>query len=578
MDRLAGELQYPGGGRTLAWAPGCAPVRDAATGNEAIVLGPGAARKDEAAREIARQPARAAEVLSAIREWGGGFAFALWERDRQSLTLGCDPLGLQPLYYNDAPGSLRFGARLAGTLQEGEPGKLHLASCAHFLLFLSVPAGRTLLGPVRRIFPGAQVRFPQTDEAEAALFPLAPAELPSRKEAAGRVREALRSAVRAAAADIPDGEPVGLLLSGGTDSTALLALLREAREGPITAIHVSPKDSPDRPYAQKMAERYGADLLDAEITGEDARESLAGIVAAMESPGGNASAVATHRALAMAAECGIRRVLTGLGSDETFCGHAKHILAPWWPLIGRLPAGLRPAGLRLGGLLARAVGGSEALRRALAEGKGPAQMHRAMYSFFGKEMEKGLLGAMPRFAQIPELPWRSPGAEHFPPGYASEIFQIDLNLWLRAALAPMAGALAAASGVELALPFCTQEMWNLSAAMPLSWKVSGRRGKRILEEALADIVPAEIFRRPRQGFSVPVDAWFRDELKETAAGHLAPERVAGWHIADPEAIEHLRRQHAAGRADWGLPLWAWMTFSLWHAQFLEGKDASPDSL
>ena len=573
MDRLAGELQYPGGGRTLAWAPGCAPVRDAGAGNEAIVLGPGGTRKDEIAREIARQPDRAAEALSAIREWGGGFSFAIWEPAKQALTLGCDPLGLQPLYYDDRPGSLRFGARLTDTLPEGGGEKLHLASCAHFLLFLSVPAGRTLLGPVRRISPGAQIRFPQADEADAALFPLAAAGLPSRKEAAGRVREALRSAVRAAAADIPDGEPVGLLLSGGTDSTALLALLREAREGPITAIHVSPKDSPDRPYAQKMAERYGAELLDAEITGEDARESLGWIVAAMESPGGNASAVATHRALAMAAERGVRRVLTGLGSDETFCGHTKHILAPWWPLIGRLPAGLRP-----GGLLARAAGGSEALRRALAEGEGPAQMHRAMYSFFGKGMEAQLLGAMPRFAQIPELPWRSAAAENFPPGYASEIFQIDLNLWLRAALAPMAGALAAAQGVELAVPFCAPELWNLSAAMPLSWKVSGRRGKRILEEALAGIVPEEIFRRPRQGFSVPMDAWLRDELKETAAEHFAPERVAGWYIADPGAIEHLRRQHAAGRADWSLPLWAWMTFSLWHAQFVEGKDAPPDPL
>ncbi|MDA1000285.1 MAG: asparagine synthase C-terminal domain-containing protein [bacterium] len=573
MDRLAGEFRHHDKGRPLAWAAECAPVRDDATGNEAIVLGPAGIRQDEIARELARHPERASEALSAFRAWGGGFAFALWEREKQSLALGCDPLGLQPLYYSESPGGLRFGGRLADTLREGEGEKLHLASCAHFLLFLSVPAGRTLLGRVRRIFPGARVRFPQNDEEDAALFPLAPPALPSRGDAAKRLLEALRGAVRAAVADLPEDAPVGLLLSGGTDSTALLALLREARKGPIAAIHVSPKDSPDRPYAREMAERYGAELLDAEITGTDARESLGWIVAAMESPGGNASAVATHRALAMAGERGVRRVLTGLGSDETFCGHAKHILAPWWPWVARLPAGLRP-----GGLLARAAGGSEALGRALAEEKGPEEMHRAMYGFFGKEMEAQLLGAMPKFAQIPDLPWRSAEAERFPPGYASAIFQIDLNLWLRAALAPMAGALAAAQGVELAMPFCAPEMWNLSAAMPLSWKVSGRRGKKILEEALSGTIPEEIFRRPRQGFSVPMDRWLREELKETAAEHLAPGRVARWYIANPEAIEYLHRRHTAGRADWGLPLWAWTTFSMWYAQFVEGKDAPPEPL
>ncbi len=484
------------------------------------------------------------------------------EPGRGRLSLGTDPLGLQPLYYREDEGALLFGERLSEVARPGGE-KLHLASCEHFLRFLTVPPGRTLIGGVRRVPPGERLLCPGGAEGGETLFPLRREAAPGRAQGRERILGALRESLRAASEEAGEAEPLGLLLSGGTDSTALLALLRESRRGPIAAIHAAPAGSPDREFARAMAARHGTEFLDVVLTARDAEESLGWIVASMEAPSANASAVATCRALALARERGVRRLISGLGSDEVFCGHAKHLLAPWWPALALLPRALRriAPGARRGGPWS-------ALREALAAEGGPAEMHRAMYALLGERESGRLRGSLARLAQAAPPPWRAPEDAGFPSGLNAEILQVDLNLWLRGALAPMAGALAAANGIELMLPFCAPELWGLSASIPLSWKVSGRSGKRILREAIAGIVPREVLRRPRQGFTVPVSEWLRGELARSAEELLAPRRVERWCLLEPGGPMRLLREHAEGRADWGLPLWGWMTFALWYERFV----------
>ncbi|MEE9274795.1 MAG: asparagine synthase C-terminal domain-containing protein [bacterium] len=578
MDKLAGRLRIEEGKARLAWEEGCAPVRMEEAGTEAVVLGPAARRRDDLARRLARNPSDAASALASLREAASGFSFALWEPARGRLSLGCDPLGLQTIYFREAGGETRFGGRLADVAGgEGVEEKLHLAGCEHFLLYLSAPPGRTLLGGVRRVAPGRRIHLPagwgEEEGAEKAegedhtIFPLRPRREGGRRETATALREALQRSVRAAAEGVPEDEPLGLLLSGGIDSTALLALLRETREGPIVAIQAARPGSPDRHYAKEMAAQFGAEFLDANLSLGDARESLAWLVFSMELPSGNASAVATSRAFALARERGVRRVLSGLGSDEVFCGHAKHLIAPWWPLLARLPRALRKMAP-----FPRRGGRRETLRRALAAEGGAAEMHKAMYAFFGEAEQERLRGTMARLAQSSPMPWRAPEDAGFPPGYGAEILQVDLNMWLRASLTPMAGALAAVNGLELALPFCGPELLGLSAAAPLSWKVRRGEGKRILREALAEVVPPAIFRRPRQGFTVPMAEWLRTDLAPTARELLSPGRMERWCLVGHEEIAGLLRDHIAGRADWSLPLWAWMTFSVWYERFVEGGE------
>jgi asparagine synthase (glutamine-hydrolysing) len=193
-------------------------------------------------------------------------------------------------------------------------------------------------------------------------------------------------------------------------------------------------------------------------------------------------------------------------------------------------------------------------------------MHRAMYTLMGEEACARLRGGLARFARV-----RPNEGRGLPSSYPLALLQVDLDQWLRSALAPMAGALAAANGLELALPLASAPLMQFSAGLPLAWKASGRSGKRLLGEALADLLPAEIRGRPRKGFTVPVSEWLRGELAGTARALLAPERVERWCLLDREGPLRLLDEHAAGRADWGLALWGWMTFAAWYERFFPGE-------
>ncbi len=569
MDRLAGKITKRDGGLSMEWADGSVPAGTGESGAQAVVLGPAASRRDDLAGALAGRPEDPASALAPLHRMASGFAFALWEPQEGQLSLGSDPLGLQSIYYRESEEGLIFGTRLSDVAPPGQREKLHLAACEHFLAFLSVPPGRTMIGGVRRMLPGAMLSFPSNGSGSRSLFPLEAETPPSFAAAAERLREVLRTYTRAAVQDFPPNEPLGLLLSGGIDSTALLALLREAWKGPIVGIHTGPEGSPDRTYAGEMAKRYGAELLDVTLTARDAGDSLAWIVASMEAPTGNASAVANCRAFASARERGIRRIFSGLGSDEMFCGHAKHLLAPWWPRLARLPRPLRV-------LAARAASrwGQTGLSRALAAEKSGSEMHRAMYAFFGADEFEGLRGGLAPFAEAAPLPWKEADDAGFPAGYGSEILQADLNLWLRSALTPMAGALAAANGIELYLPFCAPGVLNLSASLPLSWKVRGREGKRVLRRAVSELIPDEILRRPRRGFTVPMTDWLRGDLAGLTKELLSPSRVEQWSLLKAHRISRLSNDHFSGKGDWALPLWAWMTFSVWHERFVEGANRS----
>ena len=550
MASLSGTLRLEGGRVSIAWGEGCAEAqKDGAA--QAVVLGPARQALHSSALALAAWPEGAETIFRPFLKAGLGFTFAVWEEGR--LTLGADPWGLQTLYYRESEGQFHFSDCLADLAREGGE-KLHLASCEHFMRYLSVPVGRTLLGGLRRLRPGERLIVSHEGTAREPFIPLGGGAAPGRGEVKRRLRRLAEEAV-GAAADLPAGEPVGLLLSGGMDSTALLALLKEVRQGPILAIHAGAKGSPDREFARAMAGRFGAEFLDLTLTPQDARESLGWIVCGMESPGGNASAVANCQAFSQARERGLRRVISGLGADEVFGGHQKHLLAPWWPWLSPLPLFLRQA-------LARRTD-HPALREALTAGGGPTEMHRAMYSLMGEEDCARLRGGLARFGQVV----RPENGQNLPASYPLALLRVDLDQWLRAVLAPMAGALAAANGLELSLPLASAPMLKLSASIPLSWKVSGRTGKRLLREALGDLVPAEVIGRSRKGFTVPVSEWLRGDLAGTARELLAPGKVERWCLLEREGPIRLLDEHIAGRADWGLALWGWMTFSAWYDRF-----------
>lgn len=580
MDKLSGGIQTEDGRLKIFWEENSAPIRNEETGAEAIVLGPAAARKDDIARELTRTPGAAAEALDNLHRAAGGFAFALWESAHGRLTLGADSLGLQSLYYRGAGDKIEFGARLTDLSPPGERKKLQLASLNHFLLYLSLPPGKTLIGGVRRVPPGARLSFPDKSDGPPSLYPIERESISDEAAASVKLLDILKTSIKRALSDIPDDEPAGILLSGGIDSTALLALVKKIRgEAPIIAIHASPEGNPDRDYARRMAEQYGAEFLDIELGAHDAAESLAWIVSSMEAPGGNASAVANCRAFALARERGVKRIISGLGSDEIFCGQGKHLLAPWWPWLARLPRPIRG----LASLLAPAEK-REALRRALHEDSA-AEMHRSLYAFFSPGESAAIRGGLARFVEdsgaipggltqllkVNPYSWREPQGAGFAPGYGSEILQVDLNVWLRSSLTPMAGALSAANGIELLLPFCSPEAVNLSASLPLSWKVRGREGKRVLRRALSGVIPQEIFERPQQGFTVPMGEWLRGDLAPLARELLSPEKVEPWNMVAPGALARMLDEHESGKRDRSLPLWAWMTFSIWYEQFAGGN-------
>jgi asparagine synthase (glutamine-hydrolysing) len=495
----------------------------------------------------------------------GMFALALWDARRRRLVLARDAFGKKPLYYWHDSARFVFGSEIKALLAAGVAAEMNAEALGEQLTFGYVPTPHTLYAGIRRLPPAStlvvdaggvheprrywDLHFPPAGRT-AAVAP---------SQAVGRVRELLTEAVRKRlVADVP----LGVLLSGGVDSSAVAALAARLRPGRLLTFTVGFEGESffdERAHAERVSRHLGTEHRSVVVRPE-AASLVETLLAHHDEPFGDSSALPTYL-IAREARREVTVALNGDGGDETFAGYDRFHAAL---LADRIP---RPL-LSLLGLGARLLPGGgpramQRMRRFLLKAALPFDERiLAWSSFFDqpalRQLDGNGLAVRDRLlSSYREALARCPHAS-----LLSRLLYLNARTYLLDDLLPKMDRMTMAHGLEGRSPLLDRTLAEYAAGLPDALKRLGGRGKIVLKEAVADLLPAQTLKRPKQGFGVPLGRWFRGPLRSMVEQTLLDRPRLGRRLRLPR-MRALFDEHVSGRADRGHQLWTLLTLELW---------------
>jgi asparagine synthase (glutamine-hydrolysing) len=491
----------------------------------------------------------------------GMFAVALWDTREQRLVAARDTFGIKPLYYALSDGELAFASELKALLRRpGFSRELDLDALEAFLEGGCVPAPLTIFRGARKL-PQGHLLVWQAGDAEPTIERFArPAPVgrnavrtDDEETLAEELRERLRDSVRAhLLADVP----VGVLLSGGVDSSAITALAAAESSDPLHTFSIGFDEQRfnELDKARAVAERYGTTHHEL-VLRPDVVDLFPRVVEAFDEPFADDAAIPTYLLSQLAAR-DVKVALSGDGGDELFGGYdvyAAHAVArplrPFRPLLRRLPA---PRAREL----ARAVH-LPALER-----------HRTWKEMFGADARAALLEPASRGERDPLALHRARWAESEGSEELTRILDLDVGTYLVDELLVKVDRASMAHSLETRVPFLDPVVAELAFALPANAKVQGLRKKRLLRKALAPLVPAEILAARKQGFTLPASQWLRGPLAPYAREMLGPSVVRRQGVFREGAVTRLLEDHIAGTRDNWKQLWTLLSFTTWYDRYV----------
>jgi asparagine synthase (glutamine-hydrolysing) len=504
----------------------------------------------------------------------GMFAIALWDARRGRLLLVRDRMGIKPLYYWFRDGQIIFGSEIKSLLQDPrvtrdlDPVALH-----HYFSFKNVPAPLTIFRGVRTLLPGEMAVWEMGRLAlhtywrihERAGGPNDPA------EAADRLRRLLEDAVRMR---LVSDVPVGAYLSGGLDSSSVVALMSREVGGRLKTFALTYRDefagkSEDRQYAAEVSRRYGTDHHEYLMDADELPARLEAILRAFDEP--FAGVVSTFF-LSQLIQRHVKVALSGDGADELFGSYLAHRLA--YPVSHFLR--LRREG-RLGALTAedRATLGEYADRLDLLAdltADGPEEWHwRSKLLVFGEAQKRTIyteaMAAAVGGASSAELV-RDGLARCTSADPLNRILELDCLTLLPDQVLPFVDRLSMAHSIEVRPPFLDYRIVELAFSLPGRLKIRNGTTKWILREAVRDLVPAGILTRKKEGFLLPVNAWLLQRFRGMIDEILSPARLAQHGLLAPAPVRRLLDEHYGGVADHATRIWTLTMFQCWYDLYL----------
>jgi asparagine synthase (glutamine-hydrolysing) len=525
-------------------------------------------------------------VVAAHHHWGGAapgrlrgmFAYAIWDRHEHRVTGARDPFGIKPLAYLTSADSLvlaseqkallPFAAGLVDPAGDGSvDDAVDGAALSHYLTLQYVPEPATLRHGIARLPAGHTFSYRPGGELELRQY-ARPSFRPTRQRnldaAAGRIRDALRASVRAhLAADVP----VGAFLSGGIDSTAVVALAREVQPDLQTfTVGFDVPGYSETSLAELSARQLGVSTTPVTVTAEDARAALPTIVWHLDDPVADPSLVPLYF-LARRAARDVTVALSGEGADELFGGYRIYreplSLAP----LTALPMPVRRAMRAVARTMPEGVRGRSLLDRAGAE---LTERYYGNARIFD-DAEKAVL-----------MRRHDPRVRHTDVTAASyattrglddvaRMQDVDLRTWLTGDILTKADRMSMAHGLELRVPYLDPEVFAAAADLPRRYKVprlGGGGGTKVaLRRALRDILPPGVVARPKLGLPTPTRVWLRGQLGRWADGVFAASGAGG--LVDLAYARHLLREHRDGRADHSRKVWTVLVLCIWYGVFVD---------
>ncbi|HEY1606114.1 MAG TPA: asparagine synthase (glutamine-hydrolyzing) [Allosphingosinicella sp.] len=513
-------------------------------------------------------------LLAALTIWGrdawpkleGMYTAALWDRRERRLTLGRDPLGIKPLYVSEQKGGLSFASELkAITLLPDHDFDVDERAVHDFFSYGHVRRPRSIYRQARQLEPGHWLELGPDGEARTGCFwkPRLRVE-PGVSEAewVERMRTMLLATVkRHMLSDVP----VASFLSGGVDSSAVTAAMVRVSDTPVKAFTISYPGAriDETAAAAEVARHLGVEHIVRPVALDEAANILPIVQHCYDEPFAPDAAIPTWYLSKLAAE-EVKVVLCGEGGDELFAGYNRHRHARdvqrWRPLLRAL-APVAPLLHRHGARAAEYAHLPDGYRQFFAGTQlSTAALRRRLYTprfLAEQELPHGLAEQEREYAPLFDPAARDP---------LDQFLLADLSVSLPSAMLPRLDRASMAHSLEARVPFLSHVMVDWSLTLPLAMKLHGRTGKYVLRRAVADWLPPSVMRRPKQGFQMPLDAWFRGGLGDFALSAWNDSGAAKAGYLEPDAVARLLAEHRGGRADHGRMLYAIAMFSCWWAE------------
>jgi asparagine synthase (glutamine-hydrolysing) len=527
----------------------------------------------------------------------GIFAFAIHDArpagrpegvERGTLFLARDPLGVKPLYVAATAQGVLFGSEIKALLCERSvPRDIDRVALHQMLAYLWTPAPRTMLSGVRKIEPGCALLVSGGRIArEWSYYRLPYDGSRSRADGAQLARELADHVATAVRRQLVSDVPVGAFLSGGLDSSAVVAMMRrELPDRPIQTFCIGFADggvednAEDLPYARRVARHLGVDLeeivLEPGVIGR-----LPEIVRYLDEPQADPAPINALLISEHARARGIPVLLSGAGGDDLFSGYRRHWALQfetrwsWLPRLMRLPIEATAQSMASGGFVGQRHSALRRFAKMFAYAAQPADRRLVSYFWWSTEaLRRGLYSpemaasvaaedvAAPLLASLATIPAeRDPlqrmlflETRHF-------LADHNLNYTDRAGMAV---------GVEIRVPLLDLDLVRFAAQVPAAYKQRGRTGKAIFKQAMEPWLPHDVIYRPKSGFGAPLRRWLRHELRDMVADTLNAATLRRRGLFDPAAVARLREMDRKGAVDGAYTLFALMCFELWCREFID---------
>ncbi len=502
----------------------------------------------------------------------GMFAMAVWDNRSQKLLLYRDRVGIKPLHYWSRNGTLVFASEIKAILEVPEVGQeISASALSDYLSFLYIPAPQTIYREIFKLPPGHLLRCQGGELKISSYWDFSYREEHGLRESdwIERLREKLDESVRS---HLVSDVPVGAFLSGGTDSSSVVAWMSRRRAEPVRTYSIGFSDDRlnELGYAGEVARYFGTDHHE-KMVEVDAFELLPKIISGFDEPFADSSALPTYLVSEFARE-EVKVALSGDGGDELFAGYLWTRKEAWLEQYRRVPLALRN---RIESLILRE--GYEPLREMSA--------WSSLQRFFfdarlhpSESFARRSMSFQPWMKADLFQPWvrEELGGEeslklvrsYFERGAAQTVMEkllyLDSKIYLPDDLLTKVDRMSMAHSLEVRVPLLDHELIELVATIPFSLKLRGKTTKYILKQAMKGLVPPRVLKQRKQGFSIPIQRWFREELADFSEELLLQEKSAGRRFFQADYLKWLLDEHRHGRQRFGTQLYALVVFELWN--------------
>jgi len=517
-----------------------------------------------------------------VRFLNGMFALAIWDERRRRLVLARDHLGIKPLFYAQLNDRLVFGSEIKAMLADGIDRQLDPLALHDYLSLNYVPGPKTMFSAIRKLLPGHILTF-EADSQQVGVkrywdIPQ-PTPQSARLPASGDLENDLLDLLRQVVHDqMISDVPIGAFLSGGIDSSLVVALMSEVSGQPVRTFSVGFQEESynELPYARIVADSFKTDHYEL-VMKPQAHELIGAMADYFDEPFADSSAVAVYAVSKLAAEH-VKVALSGDGGDELFGGYytyqADKLAAFYRRLPKSLGAGLIPRLVNMIPASDRKVSFDFKLKRFVNGGSlPPLPAHFAWKAFLGEEMKSRLYHPSNNHHNGTSLRPSVELMQKYYDEYPSDdilnrLLYVDMKVQLVDDMLTKVDRMSMAHSLEVRVPLLDLRLAEFMAPLPSNLKVRRMTLKYLLKRIARRVLPKEILERPKEGFHVPIPRWIKTDLHDMVNDYLGPPAIAKYGLFDAAVVAGMMEAHWQGRRDHSRNIWNLLMFSLWHERYM----------